>query len=85
MQSQLTSSLLETSEDEEQKRREQEKLAAKKAKKGITERELEQLVDIELSETNTFEMLYIPGILVALETEENNMVLNQNKEYDTLR
>ena len=40
MQSQLTSSLLETSEDEEAKKKAEEKLA-KKTKKGLTEKEIE--------------------------------------------
>jgi hypothetical protein len=63
MQSQLTSSLLETSEDEEAKKREQEKLA-KKTRKGLTEAEIEAIVDIELSESNTFDLLFIPSSLV---------------------
>lgn len=50
MQSQLTSSLLETSEDEEAKKKADEK-AAKKAKKGLSEEELSAQVDIELCET----------------------------------
>jgi hypothetical protein len=51
---------LETSEDEEAKRKEQEKLE-KKAKKGLTERELEAIIDIELAETETFTLLFIPS------------------------
>ena len=70
LQSQLTSSLLETSEDEEAKKKEAEKLA-KKQKKGLTEKEIEAPVDIELSETETMEMLFIPGIVVASETPEH--------------
>ena len=66
---------METSEEEEAKRKAEEK-TAKKAKKGLTEKELDQLIDIELSETDTFEMLFIPGILVATETEEQNVVTN---------
>ena len=63
MHSQLTSSLLETSEDEEAKKKEQEKLD-KKAKKGISEKELDQIIDIELSETETFDLFFIPSSLV---------------------
>ena len=63
MHSQLTSSLMETSEDEEAKKKEQEKLD-KKVKKGLTEKELDMEIDIELSETNTFELLFIPSSLV---------------------
>ena len=63
MQSQLTSSLLETSEDEEAKKREQEKLA-KKTKKGLSDKEIESIVDIELTETNSFDLMFIPSSLV---------------------
>ena len=48
----MTSSLAETSEDEEAKKKEAEK-AAKKAKKGLSSKELEKDVDIELMETET--------------------------------
>jgi hypothetical protein len=30
-------------------------------------------------------MLYIPGILVAHETEEHNIVTNENKKYEELK
>ena len=73
MQSQLTSSQLDTSEDEREKQRVKDR-EAKKAKKGLTEKELEALVDIELGETETFELLFIPGIIVAHETEEHGIV-----------
>lgn len=60
MQSQLTSSLLETSEDEEAKKKAEEKLA-KKNKRGLTDKEIEALIDIELGETDTFDLLFIPS------------------------
>lgn len=44
---------------------------AKKSKKGLSEKEIEALVDIELCETATIEMLYIPGVVVAMDTEEH--------------
>ena len=84
MQSQLTSSLLETSEDEEAKRKAEEK-AAKKAKKGLTEKELEELVDIELGESETFDLLFIPSCWAINETDEQTIVINQNKKYDELK
>lgn len=84
MQSQLTSSLLETSEDEEAKRKEQEKLA-KKQKKGLSEKEIEAFIDIELGETETFELFYIPGVAVATDTEEHVQVTNENKKYEELK
>ena len=76
----MTSSLLETSEDEEAKKKEAEKLA-KKQKKGLSEKEIEALVDIELSETNTFELLFIPGVVVATDTDEQVQVTLENKKY----
>jgi len=64
---------LDTSEDEREKQKQAER-EAKKQKKGLTDKELNALVDIELSETNTFELLFIPGIIVAHETEEHAII-----------
>ena len=80
----MTSSVLETSEDERERQKELDR-AAKKARKGLTEKELEALVDIELSETHTFEMLFIPGIVVPHETEEYNIVNAESKKYEELK
>lgn len=76
--------MLETSEDEEAKKKEAEK-AAKKAKKGLSEKEINALVDIELSETNTMWMLHIPGVVVQMDTEEHTEVTNNNKKYEELK
>lgn len=84
LQSQLTSSLLETSEDEEAKKKEAEK-NNKKQKKGLTDKEIEAPIDIELSETETIDMLYIPGIVVAMDTPEHTQVTNDNKKYEELK
>lgn len=84
MHSQLTSSLLETSEDEEAKKKEQEK-AEKKAKKGLSEKELDAIVDIELSETNTFDLLHIPSCFVHNDSEEHAAIGYENKKYDELK
>jgi len=83
MQSGLTSSLLETSEDEEAKRKEAEK-EAKKSKKGLDEDELKAEIDIELEETETCTLLYIPGVQVAHEGEEFVAVQEANKKYHSL-
>lgn len=48
------------SEDDEAKRKEQERLD-KKNKKGLSEKELEATIDIELCETETFTLLFIPS------------------------
>lgn len=84
MHSQLTSSLLETSEDEEAKKKAEEK-AMKKTRRGLTDRELEQMVDIELVETETFEIMFIPSSLVQNDTDEHTIVANENKKYEELK
>jgi hypothetical protein len=75
---------METSEDEEAKRKEQEKLE-KKSKKGLTERELDLIVDIELGETNTFDLLFIPSCQVQKDSEEFTAIAAENKKYDELK
>ena len=57
MQSGLSSSLVETSEDEEAKKKEAEK-AAKAAKRGLSTKELEADVDVVIEETETIFLLY---------------------------
>lgn len=64
MQSGLSSSLVETSEDEEAKKKEQEKLA-KAAKKGLSQKELDADVNIVIEETETMFLLHIPSQVVA--------------------
>ena len=75
--------MVESSEDEEAKRKEAEK-AAKKAKKGFSEKELNAEVDIELSETDTFTIFNIPSVVVAHESEEFQVVDAANKKYEAL-
>ena len=65
----LTSSLAETSEDEEAKKKAEEK-AAKKAKKGLSQKELDQDIDIELAETETTWFLHIPSVKLPHEDVE---------------
>lgn len=83
-QSQLTSSLTETSEDDEAKKKEQEK-AEKKTKKGLTEKELDLVMDIELGETNTFDLMFIPSSLVQNDAEEYTHIASENKKYEELK
>ena len=64
MQSGMSSSLVETSEDEEAKKREAEK-AAKAAKRGLSEKELEADVDVVIEETETIMLMHIPSQVVA--------------------
>jgi hypothetical protein len=67
MQSGLSSSLVETSEDDEAKKKEAEK-AAKAAKRGLSTKELEADVDVVIEETETIFLLHIPSQVVAAQT-----------------
>lgn len=78
----MTSSLMETSEDEEAKKKEAEK---KKSKKGLTSEELKMDVNIELTETNTSTILFLPSIhVVDDQLDEYNRVIEMNKKYEEL-
>jgi hypothetical protein len=83
IQSQLTSSLVETSEDEEAKRKEAER--KKKEKRGLNTHELEETIDVALAETETLILLNIPGRMVIKESEEETRVADDNKKYEELR
>lgn len=81
----FNSSLLETSEDEEAKKKVAKEEKARK--KGLSEEELNALVDVELCETETLTLIYIPAIIVPHDTEENGAyqtVVKDNKAYDEL-
>jgi hypothetical protein len=59
----------------------------KARKKGLSEEELNALVDVELCETETLTLIYIPAIIVPHDTEENGAyqtVVKDNKAYDEL-
>ena len=71
MQSGMSSSLVETSEDEEAKRKEAEK-AAKAAKRGLSTKELESDVNVVIEETETIFVLHIPSQCVAAQTSGDN-------------
>lgn len=84
LDSKLTSSLVETSEDEEAKRKEAER--KKKEKRGLTAAELDEIIDIELRETSTLILLNIPQTMVIQEKiEDDNAVAELNKKYEELR
>lgn len=51
----------------------------------MSEKEIEAFVDIELCETETFELLFIPGVVVAHDTEDHSLVTNENKKYEELK
>lgn len=63
----LSSSIVDTSEDEEAKRKEAEK-AAKSAKKGLDQKELDKDVDVVIEETETIFLLHMPSQVVAAQT-----------------
>lgn len=67
--SQLSSSLMETSEDEERKKREEAE--AKKKKKGLSEEDLAREIDVNLCETKTVTFMVIMGTAVNQDTEEH--------------
>ena len=67
MQSGMSSSLVETSEDEAAKQKEAEK-AAKAAKKGLSSKELDMDVDVVIEETETYTLLHLPSQVVASTT-----------------
>ena len=73
----------ETSEDEEAKRKEAER--KKKEKKGLSQAELDEIIDVELRETSTITLLYIPGTFVNQDTEEDAAQEIKNREYKDLR
>ena len=75
---------METSEDDEARRKEAER-AAKKARKGFSPEELEEIIDVELSETSTLTFLHIPGVVVNHETDEHTQAVADNKTYATLK
>ena len=81
--SQLSSSYVESSEDDSKKKAEQERLAKKK--KGLTKEDLEAIVDIELSETKTMTLLHIPGTFVKPETDAATENHEQNTAYAELK
>ncbi|CAI2382805.1 unnamed protein product [Moneuplotes crassus] len=76
----MLSSMLEGSEDEENRKQENMK-KEKMKKKGLSEAEKNALVDIELTETETMTLLFIPGIVCSDQDEES---LKATKDYKEL-
>ena len=77
----MLSSMLEGSEDEESKRRQDAKKKSKDEPKGLTETEKNKMVDIELCETETMTMLFMPGTIVV-DVESDGM--KTTEEYKKL-
>jgi len=67
--SQLTSSLMESSEDESKKRKEQEK--DNKKKKGFSEKDLDRIIDVSIKETKTITLMNIPSTVVNHDSAEH--------------
>lgn len=76
----MLSSMLEGSEDEESRRQEAKK-KKKEEKKGLTEEEKNQMVDIELTETETMDLLIIPGTICTDTTDDS---MKQTEDYKKL-
>jgi len=78
--SQMTSSMMETSEDEREKKRLEEEKKNKK-KKGLSEKDLDMIINVEIKETKTITLLHIPGVCVNHDTEEATQAMAANKAY----
>ena len=74
---------MDTSQDEQAKK--EAERAAKAAKRGLTEAELEMEVEVDLVETDTITMMFYPGVVVNHDTQENTDALKDNKDYEALR
>lgn len=75
----MLSSMLEGSEDEESKKQEAKK-KAKEDKKGLSEQEKNKMVDIELTETETFTLLHIPGTICTDPADESLKITEDYKQ-----
>jgi len=51
----------------------------------LTEKEMESVIDIELCETETFTLLFIPSSQIQNDTEEFAQVAAESKKYDELK
>jgi hypothetical protein len=83
MQSAVSMTMTETSEDARE-RAEAEAAKAKKKDKGLTEKEMNAMIDIELFESETQTLFMVPGITGVMETEEFNIIDEENKKYEAL-
>lgn len=83
MQSGVSMTMTETSEDARE-RAEAEAAKAKKKDRGLTEKEMAAHIDIELYESETITLFMVPGITGVMETEEFNIIDEENKKYETL-
>jgi hypothetical protein len=81
--SQLTSSLMDSTDDEAKKKA--DAIAAKKAKKGLSQAELDEIIDVNLKETKTLTLMVIRGTVVNQETEEHAQATADNKAYEQLK
>ena len=75
---------MDTTEDKEEQRRLAELEKAKKEKKGFSDKQLAEPIDINLMETETQTLLFIPGITGVHETDEYTVIAEENKKYDAL-
>ena len=78
--SQLTSSLVETSEDEKERKKKEETAQ----KKGLKQKDLDKIIDVNLSETKTICFIDIPSTMVVQESDEDVENQEKNKLYKEL-
>ena len=71
---------METSEDEREKKAKEAEKAKKAAKKGLTEKQLNEEINIELSETETMTLLLSPGVFVSGDREEEFALIEKNNK-----
>jgi len=74
---------METSEDSTAKKEKEEKKGSKPPK-GLTEADLMVPTDIELLETDTTICFFIPSVIGVHETEEYNVISEENVKYELL-
>jgi len=78
----LNSSIMGSSDDEGTKAK--KAADTKKSAKGFSETELNAVVDIEFTETETMIFFAVPGTTGVHETPEYTEIDAENKKYDTL-
>lgn len=81
--SQLTSSLMDSTDDEAKKKA--DAIAAKKAKKGLSAAELDAIIDVNLKETKTMTFMILRGTAVNQDSEEHIQATADNKSYEALK
>jgi hypothetical protein len=75
---------METSEDSEARAKAEAAKKGEKKSKGLTDDDLKAPVNVELTETGTNIMFFIPSVIGVHETEEYTVIAEENAKYETL-